>query len=165
MRSKLAKAVRSTFTKCLTSELPQFRLATGFPVPSGCRLYEWRLDQTITCYLMLEVPSRMFNDRFTVEGIVTEGDFPPLTAPLSMKPLLEKRRWFSFRIPFLWLTGSHSDRWWEICPGMDLSNPFAPEEPIEVGLQRVAPQVDDAIEKIKQYVVPFFESFRDKGKL
>lgn len=157
MRAKLAKAVRGAFAERFRKNLPEFRPVKYLSIPSSCACYEWPWDKSIRFYLLVIITSKMFDDRFTLEGIVTEGNISPQAAPLSMEPRLEKAKWFSFRLPFLWRTQGPRDFWWEICPVPDLSIPLVTEESIDLGLRRVDQRVDDAFEKIKEYAIPFFE--------
>lgn len=133
-----------------------------------CRPYEWAHDAKLRFFLVLQV--HRSEDRFTIEvawsgnGAWPEGHVPLPDAPLLDHPSGEVR----FRIGLLWKP--QPDHWWELVPGRVVAeSPPAPRDPeaiwraitnplpVEVALGAVPAAVDDAIARVRDFVVPYFE--------
>jgi hypothetical protein len=160
--------VRETFERRLGEELPRFQRATQVKISPECRLYEWGYDEKLRFFIVLQ--THQSEDRFTIEvawsknGVWPDGHVPLPASPSLDTPSGEMR----FRIGLLW--SNQPDHWWQLLPGgQDVvwrPAPRASEEiwraiasppPIEDVLKVVPAVVDDAMEKIHAFVIPYFE--------
>lgn len=168
MRSALGRAVREIFSRRLEEELPRFQRKTGVKISPECRIYEWAHDENLRFFLVLQF--HRSEDRFTFEvawsknGAWPEGHVPLPDSPLLDSPSGEMR----FRVGLLWKV--QPDHWWQVVPGglhaVPAQAPRDPEAlwreitnppPIEDALKEIPAVVEDAIAKIKAFVVPYFE--------
>lgn len=153
MRSRLAKTVRQRFALRISQELPDFVLNQTEVVPSGCVLYE-RKTPTLTFYILLLLAPK--DDRFTIEvGWSEKGKLPTYNWGRPNDPPREGG--IMFRMWCLWNTGNE-DLWWRFEPEVkleDIAN-WVPQ-PIEAALELVDTQVDDAIQKLLEFGIPYFE--------
>lgn len=178
MRSKLGKAVRGRLRKQLSQRFPGLREIPGAEVPPGWLVFGLEVAPDLAFYVVL-VPYRQ-HDRFTLEGAWTRnGRFPSSIGILeprdSVVPYLirdEPRNGdFRFRVPRLWQAQEFA---WDLAPRPSMVDELLkfgrlPEEPpIEEGLSKVDAMVQDALEKIDEYLVPYFDQVaadcsHDKG--
>ena len=150
-------------------------------IPPGYRLYLWDFSKDLCVYLVLCIATPKMGDAFTVECAWTRnGRFPSLLGLTIMHPCdfpkfgivcdEPKDGDFLFRIGELW--EPHVDHWWWVAPrpsfeeinkwsregnfeGEKLFGP--PEMPIDEAMKNVVPCVEDAINRIIEYAVPYFE--------
>src|SRR5882762_1591934 len=174
MRAPLAKAVRNIFSQRMQEELPQFAPVKSKQVLPGDLLYVWSFSQAQKFYIYLRISQKSHQDSFTVELASSSADFPFSHAALGPTP--QKDGSLRFRLPQLyrdeWRPRTGWEPWWWIGP------PIVPKEvtskavaravagkrpltdqgmPIEQALPLVEPQVQDAIDRIKRFGLPFFE--------
>ena len=168
MRKEIGEAVRKRFNARMKETLPQFREfksagATG--IVSGSRVYCCQAAPDLFFFLIL-VPSVKDLDRFTLEGAWSKDRrVPSRLGSLSDVPDESLR----FRLPSLWNV-PHGDYWWELTETRHTHTMTSEEfddwlrnqeqvlkERIEEGLQRARGCVDDAIEQIIDYGLPFFD--------
>ena len=176
MRSPLAKAVRNSFSRRMQEELPQFVPVKSEHAVPGDLLYVWKFSQELKFYIYLEISQKSYQDSFTVELACSAADFPFSHAALGPTP--QKDGSVRFRLPQLyrdeWRPGTGWEPWWWI------GSPIVPEGvtskavmravagkrpltdeglPIEQALPLVEPQVQNAIDRINRFGIPFFEQF------
>jgi hypothetical protein len=147
VKSKLAAMVRKTFTERLAQKLPQFR---PVPVPAdavvvpGARIYEWHYEDAFWCYILLHIGTD--RDGFTIDIAWTRTrgypreflnllprDYPALGL-FKERP---RKGDFEFRLSLLW--EPKYDEWWQVTP------------------DNIEAMVDDAIEKIVSYAIPYLK--------
>jgi hypothetical protein len=176
MRSPLAKAVRNSFSRRMQEELPQFASVKSKHAIPGDLLYVWNFSQGLKFHIYLEISQKSYQDSFTVELACSAADFPFNHAALGPTP--QKDGSVRFRLPQLyrdeWRPKTGWEPWWWIGPPMvpqDVTSkaveravagkrPLMDEGmPIEQALPLVQPQVQDAIDRIKRFGIPFFEQF------
>jgi len=176
MRARLAKAVRDYFARKMQAELPQFVPSRSKPVPQGDSLYLWDFSRSLKFYVFLQVNQKPGQDSFTVELACSSGDFPFSHAALG--PTQQKDGSVRFRLPQLyrdeWRPKTGWEPWWwiglRVEPGEITSKAVARavvgKRPliegavsIEQALLRIEPQVNDAVDRIKRFGVPFFEQY------
>jgi len=187
MRSKLGNAVRKEFESRLSQRLPQFRPVKPErieifgkmeqEIPPGWRLYLWHFREDLYFYLLLVIGPQKLGDAFTVECAWTRNARFPALADL-MEPYdiprcnivhdEPKDGDFKFRIGTLW--EPRADHWWWVAPRMSFeefskwvrSEEFKqglpePEMSIEDALRNVNTCVEDAVNHIVEYAMPYFE--------
>ena len=165
MRRELGKELRKVFSAYLQQQYPDFQLCKKYKDTDGSVLFEYKAGTLPRLFLLLFIPNKPLCDKFTIECIVVSDDSSPLSAAHTFDPKIEAATAYNFRIPRLW--EGRMDHWWELSPDMDYSKITdamellnTKDEPIELGLARIEPQVQDAIVKIGEYVVPYFEKMR-----
>ena len=176
MRAKLAKAVRETFARKLQEALPQF-IPVESQRDSGNRLYKWGVAPDVNFYVYLQLSAKSHEDSFTIELGCSRREYPFDHG--ARDPNHEKDGAVRFRLPQLyreeWRPKTGREPWWWIGPQKSAKESIArtmervksgklPEKdeglmPIEQALPLVEPQVQDAIERLKRYGMPFFQKF------
>lgn len=176
MRSPLGKTVRNTFERCMKDALPQFLSVKSKHSGPGDLLYVWKFSPGINFYVYLEISPKPQHDSFTVELACSANEFPFSHAALGTTP--QKDGSVRFRLPQLyrdeWRPRTAWEPWWWIGP------PTVPQEvtakavervtagkrplidegmPVERAIPLVEPQVQDAIDRIKRFGIPFFNQF------
>lgn len=180
MRSKLGKAVRSRFEEQMKKHVSTFLFDPDALVPPGWRVFRWSPRPDWHAFIILGF--HQMHDCFTVECAWSRtGEFP--TSGRIQRP----RAWpernieaddvsgcqFGFRLGYLWQPRDH---WWWLVPEADVkarSNKHMrsviaqdwrtveetlEDPPIEEAMANVRPMVDDAIQKIIDYAIPYFEA-------
>lgn len=159
-------------------------------IPPGDRLYLWDFTGDLHLYLLLVIATPQMGDAFTVECAWSRNArFPtlaglmyPYDVPNSATTRDEPKGGdFRFRIGQLW--EPRQDHWWWLAqrPSVEELNKwlvsgqldkgqFAPPEvPIEEAMKNVRPSVEDAVDHIIDYAIPYFEKIiadynKEKGK-
>jgi hypothetical protein len=173
VRSKLGKAVRDRFRKQMSLRFPGFKETRGAEVPAGWQVFGLEVAPDMAFYVVLAIFPK--EDRFAFEGAWTRnGRFPAYVGLLNPKgfPDAAVRRDeahsgdFRFRLANLWQPRDHS---WDLVPPPSLQEFMRqqnemirhgklPEEPpIEEALGKVDALVDDALAKIDEYLLPYFD--------
>ncbi|MGD9723618.1 MAG: hypothetical protein AB7O59_19955 [Pirellulales bacterium] len=162
MRSDYGKLLRREFEQELLAALPQFTRSNETQIPPGCRLYEWLMSKELTAYLLL-VPSD--SEHFTIEVGWTRGG--PFPFALFMPEVIQQGS-FRCRLSRMW--NPPSEYWWKVTSqrtvkdmtleeigrfDMDFLNP--PPKMTDADREVLRAAVDDAIQKIQQYAIPYFE--------
>ena len=159
MRKEYAKAVRKEFCARFEKALPQFELSNDKEsAGSGARLYELVVSDNLALYICLGM-SRNFEE-FIVEIAWSEQRRFP-SSYLALEP--EPKNGEIFRhLPRLWNKSNYS--WWVVEPRDSLEEikrrfrEFDFERPpAELYLPRIPALVEDAVSKIIEYAVPYFE--------
>ncbi|HEX2972377.1 MAG TPA: hypothetical protein VHP11_08585 [Tepidisphaeraceae bacterium] len=173
VRRELGKAVRDRFRKQMGLRFSGFKEDRGAEVPTGWQVFGLEIASDLAVYIILAIfPGE---DRFTIEGAWTRnGRFPADVRLLWPKeyPEADVRRDdayngdFRFRLATLW---QPRDRSWDLVPPPSLQEFIRqqnemirhgklPEEPpIEEALGKVDVLVDDAMAKIDEYLLPYFD--------
>ena len=145
MRKEYAASVRKCFQACLKDVMPQFELRKGEEnVAMGDRLYRCVVSSDLILYVYLVIHDNADefnldighsrNDVFPIEMFFTE----PKTTLVAFSTC--------FRLNELW---QEKDPWWVV----DESITGPPED----CLDKVNGLVDDAINKLKERALPYFE--------
>lgn len=178
MRSQLAKAVREVFSRKMREVFPQFVPMAPTGALHGGLLYQWRRSRDLTCYIYLQISAKDYQDSFMVELSCSRGEFP--INLVAFGPNDVKDGCVRFRLPELyrqeWTQKGRRVPWWW------MGKPIVPEEvtskaveravagkrplidegmPLEQALPLVEPQVQDAIDRLKRFGIPFFEQFAE----
>jgi len=169
MRGKLGKAVRTQFDKRMKGMFAQFSVTTDDRALPGSRLYRWQMTDQICAFILLQMGRA---DEFTIElGWSRDGRFPfesmlgfPVDFPdrgiYKDKP---SANGFRFRLVTLW--DPHGNDFWELVakPSLDeslrrldlVSRGIEVDPPVDVVLGEVPRAVEDAIQKIEKYAIPY----------
>jgi hypothetical protein len=174
MRAKIAKAVREVFASKLRQEIPQFVLVETQRTRPGDRLFSWRMNSDASAYIYLFISPKYNQDRFSVELACSAGEFPmqmprqpnsgEQNGPIRFRlPQLYKDQWPKKNWEPMWEVGPHDT------PREAISRVVVPRHevgkiqerllPIEQAIELVEPQVQDAIDKIRRFGIPFFQKF------
>ena len=159
MKKEYAKAVRKEFRARFEKALPQFKLSEDKrDLPPGGRLYELVLSDSLTLYAAIGM-SRNFEE-FMVDIAWSEhGRFP--SSYLALEPGPKDGEVFR-QLPRFWNKGSYP--WWVVEPRDTheetmrrfREHDFEPR-PIEPYLPGIPALVEDAVNMIMEYAVPYFE--------
>jgi hypothetical protein len=175
MRTQLAKAVRQGFSGKMQQELPQFVKVESKASAPGGLLYKWEFGPGLNFYVCLQLSVKMYQDSFTVELACSKSEFP--SNQLALGPNDVRNGSVRFRLPELyreeWRSTLRQQPWWWIGPKVTpqevtsravtrASSATLPEKdegliPIDQALPLVEPQVQDAVDRIKRFGVPFFQ--------
>lgn len=168
MKADLAKDVRTRFERAFLVSFPQFQRLKKPEVPSDWRVYGWRQSEGLSVYVTLGIANHC--DDFTVEVAwsrlhrfpshipVGVPEWDPNAIPVGKATDVES----SFRAWHLWEPGR--DVWWRVRRDRDVPDEFddlLPPLPPLPGDERARPvqeQVDDAITRIRDHVMPYFRS-------
>jgi hypothetical protein len=176
MRAQLANSVRDAFSRHMKQEFPRFAPIGPTGVLSGGLLYRWPRATDLSCYIYLQISAKDYQDWFMVELACSTNGFPIHLSTFGpndvregcvrfLLPELYREEWRpkSRRIPFWWIgppvvpqevTAKAVER------AVAGKRPLVDEGmPIEQALPLVEPQVQDAIDRIKRFGIPFFEKF------
>ncbi len=173
MKSKLGHTLRKQFDRRLEKELGQFSLEKCEELPGTDRLYEWRIAEGLTAYVLLVIAERA-ND-FTIELAWSRGGtFPTNLRLLTPVDIPEcdivrdepEEGNYRFRLSSLW--DPREDHWWHVSAQRGLEDLSADEfldydfttaEPDvnEEDLRLLDSCVDDAMMRIHKHAVPYFE--------
>ncbi len=170
MRKEYGKALRELFTVEMNARLPQFlpiKVSSIYLFP-GERAFRWIPAEPIHLWILL-CPHQKGREAFTVEiGWSRLGRFPEL----SMRPSLEVPS--ARRVEFamdeyvcrLGMLVSGGDYWWQLEDSelpdsqetyraylQSKTIPVTPQDAIQV----VRPQVQDAVDKLRLYAIPYLE--------
>ena len=159
MRKEYGTAVRKEFCARFEKALPQFKLSNDKESAGpGARLYELVVSENLTLYACLGM-SRSFEE-FVIEVAWSEHNrFPPEHLFSNNEP---KNGEACRQLPKFWCKGS--SRWWVVEPRDSFEEimrrhrefDFEPR-PVEAYLPGIPALVEDAVNKIMEYAVPYFE--------
>lgn len=181
MRSEVAKNVRKIFQRELQREIPQFTPIKDTNVRGGDSLFRWQIHTGMNAYIYLFVSPKYGQDRFAIDLACSPGEFPK---QMPRGPSDEKNGSVRFRLPQLYKDQWPRKNWepmWEVGPH---NNPRLIAEQVITGTQKsqvgdakdegllpfpqslgfVEPQVRDAVDKIKEFGIPFFKRFAERKK-
>jgi hypothetical protein len=173
VRSKLGKAVRDNFRKQLGERFPAFKEIRGAEVPPGWSLFGFEDAPDLAFFIVLAIFTK--EDRFTIEGAWTRnGRFPAFVGLLFPRDLpdtnirrdQDRNGDFRFRLGYLW---QPEDYTWDLVPRISWEqsireqNEFLetgtipPEPSLTEAMGKVDPMVKDAIDKIEQHLLAYFD--------
>lgn len=159
MRREVGKAVRRHFNDVIGRCLSCFVEMRDVEIPDGDRVYAWQLVPDLAFYLALIIDHRW--DAFTIEVAWSRDAKWPAYALLGM-PTDHADMMARLRIASLW--GSKRDFWWHLSREFSLDEIEEAtrtlsdlNEPLELVLPRVEPMVDDAVSRIIDFALPYFE--------
>jgi hypothetical protein len=165
MRKEIYKELVTRFTRELEQRLPQFQRGGVERDAGDIPIWAWELAPKVTFFVLLNVADN--DDDFAIEvGWSDDGKYPwrsrgfrftQLDAPTTRE-----------RLSFLWVTGKREYRW-SIVPRESADTYLAKmaarrrgekvslrPPPAEEALPRVAPLVEDAVQKLIDYGLPLF---------
>jgi hypothetical protein len=177
MRSELAKAVKKDFSRRFLQQFHGFVPQEPTGALRGGLLYKWQHSPDLSCFVYLQISQKMYQDCFMVEIACSKGEFP--IHLVAFDPNEVRDGSVRFRLPELyrdeWRQRSRRVPWWwigpEITPKEITARAMArvdsgalPEKnegmlPIDRALPLVEPQVQDAVDRIKRFGIPFFQRF------
>jgi len=180
MRTEIAKAVREEFARKLHQEIGQFAPVKSTRIRQGDRLFSWRISPNMNAYIYLFISPKYNQDKFAVELACATADFP---MQMPREPRSQANAAVRFRLPQLYKDQWPKANWepmWEVGPHDSPREaivraithikagqvPGRREEellPIEQAIKYVDPQVQDAIDKIKKFGIPFFIKFAEQN--
>jgi hypothetical protein len=160
MRKQVLRVLRENFKRELESG-GKFLQAAENRGSAGSDLYMYKFSPDLNFFVYLLPNPKSYHDTFMVElGWSSEALFPS-HAPLQNKQRLSLRSDGRIRLPSLWREHwtSAIEPWWECGCSLaaDTGNEFYTEEETRRRVARVPALVADAMEKLRQYGVPFFE--------
>jgi len=172
MRKEFGKSLRSLFGRAMKEKFPLFKeeKVASLNFWPGQRAYRKVVSPSLHLWIVLS-PSPKDYDEFTIlVGWSRLGRYPELSMIPSFRlpeeghGEFEEVEYFA-RLPFLW---GREDRWWVIREPllafttealMKQMEPISPEE-----AQRfTAPLVEDAVRKIEEHALPYFEALLSRG--
>ena len=179
MRAKIAKAVRVAFARKVQQEIPQFLPVETRRIRAGDRLFIWQIGPDMNAYIYLFISPKYNQDKFTVDLACSGGEFPLKTSwgPNDQKddvirfrlPQLYKNQWPKRNWEPLWEVGPHPtsreviDRAMAQIKAGDLPTKDQGLLPLEEAMRFVEPQIQDAVDKIKKFGIPFFDGFAEQN--
>jgi hypothetical protein len=169
MRKQVLRSVREGFRRELVSDGKFSKLMNSLE-STGADVYVWRFSRDLSFFVYLLPNPKSYHDSFMVELAWSSGEFPK-NAALQHDQELNCVSDGRIRLPVLWREqwASAVEPWWELGSPLsaESSEEFYSEEETRRRLARVPETVTDALAKIKQYALPFFErivSERELGK-
>ncbi len=154
MQSKLANAIRSRFALQMSQELPQFKRTSQYETPLGWVVYACSVGSDLTLFVILAISPK--EDRFTLEVAWSSDENLPqcsTTIPEDTRQVPG----LCLRLSRLWQQYGF-DHWWGLGREITLEDMVnsVPEDSIETKLAQVQSQVDDAIQKLLEFGIPYF---------
>jgi hypothetical protein len=165
MRKEIASAVKKLFDAGMKRKLAQFQLFKNKgnrEIKPGTQVYRWESAPDLYFFIMLEIQAKE-PDRFWISlGWSRDGLVP------SVYPELKGEVGARFNLGKLW-NARNSFHYWELTKVVErvsmsddemifaLSD-AGEEQRIAKGISQAPASVDDAIERIVQYAVPYFDS-------
>lgn len=172
MRKELARAVRAEFTAAMERRLPQFRpikVVSRYAWP-GSRVFEWRYDASQRFFVELFF-SVKGADAFAVEvGWSRLGRYPEVGVrpgfPSGGRELAKPEHWTRVSSLYAPIGGFWSLEEPDDAPGASgQSGGLLSQTPValEEALTRVERRVDDAVDKLVRYAIPYLEQVARVG--
>lgn len=185
MRSALGKAVRRRFQQQLNNYLPMFLPDPTAIVPQGFKVFRWATRPGLSCYVSLHISEK--EDRFTIECAWSLTDTFPILGQQCPRAWPERGispdepvdGQFSFRMGQLWQPG---DCWWWLVPEQEwiarlerftaavIAQDYSAvvrameDPPLEQAMANVQPMVDDAVSRIVNEAMPYFETIINQNR-
>jgi hypothetical protein len=169
MRKEYSRVLRDSFAKLIKANVPKFKPAkvkSQYLWP-GERDFLWDTKELVHVYVILS-PSLKGHDEFTIDiGWSRLGRFPEIGARGSRSPTAERKEFqemeFACRLSALW---SDVDEFWKFYDDRALmSDPMqhilsqAQDITQEQAEATVKPHVEDAIDKLVNYGLPYLDAF------
>jgi hypothetical protein len=167
---KGTKVVHEEIAKRMMVEYPHFSLNRERS-DSNLRVYEWNCARHLRFKLAFRTVRDGFGERFTIEVGWTNTPTGFLPNPGIVLPRLdETEKGIRFRLAYFWEEPSSEDRsWWNLSPEQSLSDQIKRLQKLASGVSpdkssvdkaHISNLVDDAMAKIKQYCIPYFDEVR-----
>ena len=170
MRKEYGRVLRELFSKRMSERHPEFsnvKVSTIYFTP-GDRAFEKKLDDGTSLWINLHIDSKL--ECFNIEiGWSDLGRWPELgMRPSPVRPENNsefKEREYITRLPSLW---TEIDYWFEIepfNPNLNVEDLVKKTKPIDKDKahNRVEPVVEECIEKISKYGVPYLQQRADRN--
>lgn len=159
MRKQVLRHVRKEFKQKIEGRGRFLQCAdNGGP---GSDLYIWKFSPELTFFIYLLPNPKSYRDAFMVELGWSSGTHFPRHAPMQNKERLDLRADGRIRLPALWREQWRStlEPWWETGHSLasDTGDEFYTEEETLRRVAKVPELVADAIVKIEEYGIPFFQ--------
>jgi hypothetical protein len=162
MRSPLGKEVRKTFTKLLQEWEPRFLVDKTQEIGPGDLLFKLTAAPSLSFFIFLFIIPKW--DEFSVELAWSEdGRWPSRMIPGSPGDS-PKAGALRLALRSFWFRGPGVAPRWRLVERQPINAPVSTwlnEVPIEEVLPKVAPLVQDAIEKIRVYGGPYMEKIAE----
>lgn len=162
MRAKISKVTKKTFKMVMKKAMPEFNPIAIDGLPMGCQVYERKIFDSISLYVMLIISPKY--DQFTLELAWSEQcRFPVSWGGLTLPDDPPRDGEMRFRMQRLWGEQVGEDIWWSIGnklsdnAWMDLDALLQMDPPVDETIKRVRPQVIDAVAKIRSHAFPYFK--------
>ena len=159
MKKEYAHAIRTEFDAQLPSRLPGFALIRGHKgLGTGVRLYRREAGSSVFHFVLLLISSS--HDEFTVEVGGASSPEIPVLEPFFEPSISGNKYNVRFRLSSYW---DRQDPWWAIFPTNSTKEFIAllrNEPPVEQGLARIPNLVQDSLDKLEQYAVPYWDEQR-----
>ena len=156
MEKEYSRAVREEFDAQLRIRLPQFVYVRGQKgLGAGARVYRHESSAGAFRFVILIISSTQ--DEFTVEVANAPNEEVPDFEPFFDPTASGNGDTVRFRLSRFW---HRQDPWWVIFPAKSTKEFIAllrDEPPVEQGLLRIPSLVQDAVDKLEQYAVPFWD--------
>ena len=170
MRKEYGRVLRELFAQRMREAHPEFsqtKVSTIYFIP-GDRAFEKKVDGGTSLWINLHIDSKL--ECFNVEiGWSDFGRWPEQGMRLSEirpgnKTEFDEKEYLT-RLPFLW---TEIDAWFEIepfDPDVSVQDLMKKMEPLdkEEAHARVAPVVEECIEKISRFAVPYLQQRVDRN--
>ena len=177
MKQRVSQRVRTCFDQLIKSRFGNMSLCKSGQLRKGDLLYHFDVGNRPSRYLHLQLHTS--EDWFTIDvGWSEKGRYPghlvglafPVSVPAlgicASEPIDGELR---FRIGFLW--PPYQDYWWrldqehttELPPEAHLDMILAGQEVPDAGDLLISERVADALDRVSNYVVPYFESLRQSS--
>jgi hypothetical protein len=160
MRKEVLRRLREEFKQKIEAD-GDFLHATENGGAPGSDLYIWKFSPELTFFVYLLPNPKSYHDAFMVELGWTSGTQFPRQAPMQNKQRLDLRVDGRIRLPSLWREQWRSalEPWWETGHSLasDIGDEFYTEKETLRRVAAVPELVEDAIKKIEEYGIPFFQ--------
>jgi len=172
MRKEYGNALRKLFAAQMKQGLPRFgevKVKSVYAAP-GERAYRWIAREPIHCWIVLSPDPKDYDQFHVLIGWSKRARYPELSMiPSGLRPTPDRAEFaqdeYLIRLPDLW---TPLDTPWVVreiralTSVQDLQAGMAPISP-DQALKDVAPLVNDAIERLKTYGLPYLEAFVAAG--
>jgi hypothetical protein len=157
MRKDYSNYLRKSFEKRLKEEFPEFVIKKGEEyVSSGNRLYRYLLAPDFVLYIMLAVDD--VQDAFTILIGHSINDKFPIPTPFFEPTTSPLKSNLVFKLGRLW---TEKDVWWVVETTKEsvqrIKDGSLPALPPEEYMPRVERHVEDVMDKLHRYAVPWFQ--------
>lgn len=161
MRKMVLRSLREEFKKQIKSRFSMFSPAELKQRAAGADLYVWKFSENLNFFVYLLPNPKSYHDTFMIELGWSGAGAYPVGAPLQNKQRLDLRSDGRIRLPSLWREQWRSglEPWWAAGEslGADTGDEFYGEEETLRRVSRVPQLTADAVGKIEQYGIPFFQ--------
>ncbi|HBR23418.1 MAG TPA: hypothetical protein DD782_02530 [Firmicutes bacterium] len=157
MRKELGRKLRKYILEQMKNKHPEFEPVDFTSSVRSELLFRINLSQTLSCFILFVISSKQ--DCFTIEVAWSkETEFPINNLPNKLE-----NNSMRMRISSLLNNGDH---WWWIDDTFSFENTkgFSLDDwltlqnrPVEEVIHNIVPQVNNAFERIQEYVLPYFE--------